>query len=118
MYNASQWLNAKSQAKAALISVAKRRAVITYSELVRKIEAIAFLPNDFALSRLLAEVSQEELRRGRGMLSALVISGKDNCPGNGFFTLARSLAMAVTDEISFFITEHRRVCAVWSSRIA
>lgn len=42
---------------------------------------------------LLGEISEDEHRAGRPLLSCLVRRGKDGKPGNGFYVLARQLRL-------------------------
>jgi hypothetical protein len=47
--------------------------MISYSDLVSRIETIRMEPDSFALAHMLGEISEEEDAAGRGMLSVIVI---------------------------------------------
>jgi hypothetical protein len=60
---------------------------------------------------MLGEVSTNEHRAGRGMLSVLVVHKTgDMRPGPGFFDLARKLGYAFKDEDAFWINMVNKVC--------
>lgn len=67
------------------------------------------------MSHLLAEASLQEERRGRGMISAIVVSlnfGQPTIPGAGFFQLARRPPFSRTGESTeIWMNELRRVHA-------
>jgi len=66
------------------------------------------------LADLLGEISRHEHEQGRPMLSAVVIAGDNNMPGQGFFTLARELGLhSGGDDLAFFCEELARVHATW-----
>ena len=111
----STWAAAKVQAREAITAVARRRDVITYSDLVRAITVCSLAPNDPRLDRLLGEISTEEDRAGRGMLTAAVVhKSPDHKPGRGFFRLAKSLGRDTADADRFWIDELTRVHDIWS----
>ncbi len=85
------WERAKREARAVLVERARVRGMISYSELVSHIRAIAFNgPHDFRLFTLLGEISTEEDEAGRGLLTAIVVHKVgDMEPGTGWFDLAR-----------------------------
>lgn len=67
------WSAAKAEAKAVLIEYARRRQMIVYSDLVKKIKAITIHHHDPRLFHFLGEVSTEEFESGRPLLTALVV---------------------------------------------
>ncbi len=76
--------------KPTLVEVVRARQVIAYSDLAVRIRAISFLPSDQRFFFLLREISADEYRAGRGMLTAVVVHrAGDYKPGLGFFELAR-----------------------------
>jgi hypothetical protein len=89
--------------------------MIPYSDFVRKIQSIQFTPEHFALRPFLGEISTEESKAGRGMLTALVVHKRgDLQPGPGFFELARQLGHDTSDVVKFWIEEVKRVFAAWN----
>jgi hypothetical protein len=116
-YSASQWSRAKDEARDAMIECARRRAMITYSDLTVSITAIAFKPDDVELAKLLGEISTEENEAGRGMLTVLVVHKQgDMQPGGGFYSLAERLGRDTTDRVRFWVDELHRVHGYWSTR--
>jgi len=84
------WNAAKEEAKAAMIERAKLRGSIPYSDLVAKINAVRFQAHDTRLFHMLGEISVEQEKAGRGMLSVVVVhKGGDMQPGPGFFLLGQ-----------------------------
>lgn len=116
-FEAAQWDAAKEQAKSALIDVATRKGRIAYSELVGNISALNLEPFDTRLFHLLDEISREEDKAGRGMLTAIVVhKSGDMQPGPGFFELAKSLGKNVKDPLACWIAEFNKVHDYWANR--
>lgn len=92
------WDSAKNEAKETLRGCAKRRQMVPYSDFVAQLQSTTSEPNDHRLAILLDEISTEESRAGRGMLSALVVHKRDDMqPGKEFFELAKRLGHPVRD---------------------
>ena len=109
------WNAAIFEATELLSGCARRRQMIPYSDFVAKIHSVTLEAHDPRLGRLLGEVSANEMRAGRGMLSALVTHKRgDMQPGPGFFELAKGLGQKVEDIEKFWIQEVKRIFAVWS----
>ena len=110
------WEAAKAEAREAMIAVAARKCVIAYSELVEKITTCRLEPQSPQLAHMLGEISTDEHRAGRGMLTVVVVhKSGDLMPGPGFFELACSLGHHVDDREAFWIRELEMVHATWSS---
>lgn len=109
-----------------LIEVARREDIISYSDLVARIESISLDPGSHAMRTFLNEISTAEYNEGRGLLTAVVVykrgsrraakMGVEGMPGPGFFELARSLKYDVREETEFWSGELRRVYQAWSRR--
>lgn len=113
----AQWDAAKTQAKDILVSVATRKGKIAYSELVGQISALGLEPHDTRLFHLLGEISSEEDKAGRGMLTAIVVhKSGDMQPGPGFFELAKSLGKDTTDRLICWISEFNKVHDYWANK--
>ena len=83
---------AERQARLAMERAARKKGVITYTELAQEITAMSLKPYDSALSNLLCRISRRDDAAGRGMLSAVVVhEGGNEMPGPGFFELAAEL---------------------------
>jgi hypothetical protein len=108
------WSNAKKEAVIAIGARARVRGMITYTELVGAITSVAFDAHDVRLNALLGEVSAEEFKKGRGMITALVVHKVgDMEPGPGFFELAETLGRRVIDRTKFWIEEVHKVHRTW-----
>lgn len=115
-FASAQWEAAKEQAKAVLVGVATRRGRIAYSELVVQINTLSLEPHDARLFHLLGEISIEEDKAGRGMLTAIVVhKSGDMQPGPGFFELAKSLGKNTKDPLIFWIYEFNKVHDYWAN---
>ncbi len=116
-FEGPMWDEAKQQATAALVSVARRRGRIAYSELVPHISAIPLEPHDSRLFHLLGEISSEEDAAGRGMLTAIVVhKNGDMQPGPGFFELAKSLGRNTKDPLVCWVQEFNQVHDYWANK--
>jgi hypothetical protein len=111
------WNVAKAQARDSMIERAKLRGTIPYSDLVAEINAVKLQAFDKRLFHLLGEVSSEEDKAGRGMLSVVVVHKLgDMEPGPGFYELAKLLGRNTSDKLKFWVDELHKVHAIWSKR--
>jgi hypothetical protein len=94
---------------------ARGETVVTYGQLVERIDARSFTPNHPALTELLCSISTAENRAGRGMLSAVVVRGDTGLPGDGFFKLAGKLGFKYEDERAFWEQERAKVYVAWNA---
>ena len=118
-YEASDWENAKNEARSILIEIAKQRGRIAYSDLTPRIETIQFDYDDPRFGWFLGEISEEELKAGRGMLSAIVVHKHgDMIPGPGFYDLAKRLGKKFQDIDRFWLQEFNKVHDVWANKKA
>lgn len=82
-FNDAAWETAKAERKAVLREIACARDVISYSDFIKQVRAISFTDaHDSRLQYFLGEITIEEDRAGRGMLTALVVRGSPG-PNNG-----------------------------------
>ena len=112
-FEETQWEAAKAEGKTILSKYARLGRTIAYSEFVKKIHSIQLEPHDFRLFGLLGEISKEESKAGRGMLSALVVIKDENIPGSGFFELVKQLGYDTKDHDTFWAEEVNRIYAAW-----
>ena len=110
-YGQARWNKTKDTVRDALWEVASRESQITYGDTARLIRSIIdFDPHDTVFHHMLGQISIEENRAGRGMLSALVVHKEgDQIPGPGFFDLAKDLNRDTTDPVTFWIEEVKRL---------
>lgn len=114
-FTKEQWKAAKAEIRQILIERAKLRGMIPYSELVYQIHSVTLNPESYALFEMLGEISWEEDKAGRGMLSVIVVhKSGDMQPGPGFFKLAKKLGRDTSDILSCWIAELKKVHAYWS----
>jgi len=101
-YPDTLWGGAKEEAKA---------------DLVPQIKAISFLATDQQFFFLLREISADEYRADRGMLTAVVVhKAGDYKPGPGFFDLARGLGLTVADTDRIWIEQINKVHDYWNAQ--
>ncbi len=116
-FSGLDWDAAKDEAKAILIDVARRKGRIAYSELASQIQAIDIVAHDPRMFHLLGEISVEEEKAGRGMLTAIVVhKSGDMQPGPGFFELAKSLGKDTSDVLVCWVNEFKRVHDYWANK--
>jgi len=114
------WSAGKEVARKVMIAASSRgrqdpRRLVTYSKLVAEIKAaipsLDLDPYDSRLNHMLCEISTEEYKAGRGMLSVVVVHAQgDKMPGEGFFQLAQKLNRDTGDREAFWIDE---LCKVY-----
>lgn len=110
------WEKAKDEIRAILIEKAKQRAMVPYSDLVGKVNAVAFKAFDTRLFAILGQISVSEHEQGRPLLSVLVVhKAGDMQPGEGFFELAQALGRNTSDVLKAWIEEVRRVYQYWNT---
>ena len=116
-YPDEMWARARDEAKAVLTAVAHARDVIPYSDLAARIKSISFLATDQRYFLLLREISAEEHRAGRGMLTSMVVHKRgDFKPGPGFFELASGLGLDATDTDRLWVEQITKVHDYWSAQ--
>ena len=109
------WNAAKAEAREAMMEVAGREDLISYSDLANRINSCRFEPRDRCFHQLLGEISTAEDAAGRGMLSVVVVhKDGDGRPGPGFFNLAQELGRDISDQVRFWIEELKKAHDEWS----
>lgn len=101
----------------ALVQAARERKLVYHGEVANMLDVAT---NDHQMSRqvgqVLGEISEEESRRGRPMLSAIAVAESGD-PGDGFFALARRLGRLLDNDpsahITFLRSEQRAVYRAW-----
>lgn len=101
-----RWNKAKVEIRGLLEGVARRRSLMSYSDLAARVGAVPLTPDSRALHEMLGDISVEEDTGGRGMLSVLVVHRVgDQKPGRGFFELAQQLGRDVSDTDACWVRE-------------
>src|SRR5437867_1693498 len=89
-FTQTEWETFKTEAREILIGVATQRGMITYGELASQMTTIQVEPHDMVLWEIIGDVSRDEERAGRNLLSVLVVHKHgDMEPGFGFYDLAK-----------------------------
>jgi len=114
------WENAMVEARSVLIERAKAGDLISYSDLDKEINAIKFdmeqVDNRQVLGQVIGELSIQEDRAGRGMISAIVVHKVDHVPGDGFYSFAEELGRDISDKQVCWITEVKKVHESWQRK--
>ena len=101
-----------------LIGAARARTVVGYKQ-IAQLTGLPLSGNYMAkeMGQLLGEIAEDEVNRGRPMLSAVAV-GVSGKPGSGFYALARLLGRPRDDsgasEEAFWETEKEAVYATWT----
>lgn len=93
--------NVKDEIRNILIGIANggENSFICYSDLAKRITSVDLTERSTELWGLLGEISEQEVRNNRAMLSVVVGSkNNDNKPGHGFFQLAERLGRKQKNE--------------------
>lgn len=110
--------------KEVLIKTAKRKSIINYTELLKQsgVRLDMSIPHDRGqLGHLLGEISWNEVKEGRPMLSSIALHAGDFKQGQGFFDLAEVLySMSFPNEdakIKFGMEEMTKTHNLWSKLV-
>jgi hypothetical protein len=116
-FSDAAWDLAKAEGKAVLAECARDKKMISYTDFMQQIRSISFeTPHDSRLPQFLAEISTEEAKAGRGMMTALIVRKTgDQRPGMGFFQLGKRLGYEVSDPEKFWLEEVNKVFASWQN---
>jgi len=100
-----------------LKEVARAGTVTYYSDIAPMAGLDMNYPNDrYEIGAILDDINQYERELGRPMLSAVVVHKDTLIPGQGFFTLGRTLGLFVgNDKDKFYIQELHKVHEYWAS---
>lgn len=103
-----------------LINAARRRGTVTYQELAHVV-GLPLSGNYMGkrIGELLGAVSQNEVSRGRPMLSAIAVT-TTGVPGGGFFNYARELGLLSSEgsqaEEAFWEAQQRKIYETWQQK--
>lgn len=107
--------------KEVLIKTAKRKSIINYTDLLKQsgVRLDMSIPYDRGqLGHLLGEISWNEVKEGRPMLSSVALHAGDFKQGQGFFDLAEvlySISFSTEDEkVKFGMEEMNKTHKFWS----
>ncbi len=109
-----EWEAAKAEMAKVLKDVAAKRGMVSYSELVQKVNAIKFDPESYAFWRMLGEIRRRSIQRP-WLADVLVVHKRgDMEPGKGFYELAKAHGRDTSDLLKCWIAELHKVHAQWS----
>jgi hypothetical protein len=108
-FSRDAWERGKLEAICAIVRAGKNGKLTTYTGLSNSIASIRIEPHDFAMIRLLDEISKEEDAAGRGILTALVVLKDEHVPAEGFWASARDIGRVIGDKWEFWAEEVKRV---------
>ncbi len=105
------------QIYAKLKEVARARTVTYYSDIAPLAGLDMNLPPDrYEIGAILDDINRHEREFDRPMLSTVVVHKDTLIPGQGFFTLGRTLGLFVgNDKDKFYIQELHKVHEYWAS---
>ncbi|KXK21303.1 MAG: hypothetical protein UZ15_CFX003001491 [Chloroflexi bacterium OLB15] len=106
---------AKEEMRAALIDAARKRELITYSELCLRIPGVGLYPHSFIFTQLLREVCHEEYAKGHRQLCALVVRKATGMPGGGYFSDTAPLKRDFGDLVAEWRADVEDVFEYWST---
>ena len=110
------WIAAQQGAVDLMVKAARRRGMITYSDLFAHLSRISMQPHDPRVHPFLEEIAVAEDAEGRGMLTVVVVHKTgDMEPGKGFYELAKRLGRNATDLQKCWIAELHKVHAYWAA---
>lgn len=102
---------------AELITAARYRGTVTYQELAALIGLPLtgnYMGNE--LGQYLGAISEDEVKQGRPMLSAIAVTTTGK-PGGGFYSWAKSIGRVASDDpadhAAFWESEKKAVYATW-----
>lgn len=106
-----------SDIRETIVQAAKDQRFVFYSDIAPLLGLNMDKEADRAkIGRILGDISEEEVRQGRPMLSAIVVHKGDETPGDGFFKLARDLGRFQAGHRHLFWAEEvKRLFQCWSS---
>jgi hypothetical protein len=111
------WARAKGEVRATLAETARRRGLISYTDLVRNVVAIPFPSGarSDSLFYLLGQVMKEEHDAGRPPLAAVAVRKREDTPGKGFYVAAKELGIGDgTENVELWVKELAKVHAFHS----
>ena len=112
----TQYDNVKNEIRDILISKAKLKQMITYTQLINELNSVPLEPHNPILFKLLGDISTEEVKNNRPMISVIVVhKSGDQQPGIGFFELAKLLGRDTSDILECWVKEFKKVFEYWSN---
>lgn len=83
----AKWTTLRTEMRQIMVETARRGQLITYSELCATLKTAYLHFRSPALVKLLVEIGMEEVKAGRPVLPAVVVSKQSGMPGAGYFKI-------------------------------
>jgi hypothetical protein len=113
----SEWAAALDETDGILKDAARRKKLLTYSDLASSVTTYDLEPRSPELARLLCELLISDVKAGKPILASLVVGHRSGRPGKGYFRLARS-CFRFTDDEEFWLGEVKASFDQYSSKPA
>lgn len=111
----AKWSALRAEMREIMVTVARNQGLITYSELCAQLTTAYLYYHSPAVTRLLIEIGDAEMKAGRPVLPAVVVSKSTGMPGAGYFKLAFGEAEAQQDARAIWEADLATVYAYWST---
>src|SRR5262245_18484379 len=92
------WDEVKREIRDILIQVARSQQIITYSELTAMLQTAYVHYHSQVLVSMLTEIGSAEVRAGRPVLPALVVTKQTGLPGAGYFKIRDERGVHIADD--------------------
>ena len=97
-----------------MYGAARKRSLISYSELVSRITQVQMEARDTRLDHFLGEIAREDDQAGLGLSTVVVVHKTgDQMPGPGFFDMAEEQGRDVSDPVGCWMQELNSVYGRW-----
>lgn len=108
------WEAAKEEARQLMYNAARKKSLISYSELVTRITQVQMEAHDPRLDHFLGEIAHEDDEAGLGLSTVVVVHKTgDQMPGPGFFEMAEEQGRDVSDPVACWMSELNSVYDHW-----
>ena len=113
-FGEAAWEAAKEEARQLMYGAARKRSLISYSELVSRITQVQMEARDTRLDHFLGEIAREDDQAGLGLSTVVVVHKTgDQMPGPGFFDMAEEQGRDVSDPVGCWMQELNSVYGRW-----
>lgn len=107
------WETLRAEMREIMIAAAQSARTLTYSELCLALTTATLHYHSPLLTRLLVEIGEEEMRAGRPVLPAVVVSKQTGMPGAGYFKVGAG-DQVIGDPETRWREDLERVFDYWS----
>lgn len=108
------WHLGLKEAQDILIDHARQRQTITYGELSSLIQTIHIPHNSYAMTGLLRELYQADVKHKRPELATLVVRKSDGRPGPGYFKSMMERGADAASIEDYWQDQFDKVCTYWA----